>query len=74
MTSSDEEISIPVEAIEYIENKLSSLGYDDPFKFEIIELFFHWFATQDLEKQKEVLRKAMEYGRRGMCLIEFYKR
>lgn len=66
----EEEISIPVEAIEYIEKKLDISNCRSPLKFEILEIFFEWLSMQGVEKQKSVLRKALEYGRRGIPVIE----
>lgn len=60
----DEEISIPAEAIEYIEEKLKMSKALYLLKFEVIEIFFEWVALQEVSVQRDVLKKAMVNGRR----------
>lgn len=60
----DEEVSIPAEAIEYIEEKLKLSKALYLLKFEIIEIFFEWIALQDISAQRDILRKALVNGRR----------
>ena len=58
----EEEISIPSESIKYIEDRLEgSLG--EPYKFEIIELFFEWLFLQSRATQHKVLKGIFENGR-----------
>lgn len=58
----DDEVSIPHEAIDYINSKFSR-SKCAPFMFEIVEAFFEWLSIQPLEVQKRVLKKAMNHGR-----------
>ena len=59
----DEEVSIPAEAIQYIEDKTRLRECQVLLKFEVIELFFEWFTLQSKQTQKEVLSKVMRNGR-----------
>jgi hypothetical protein len=52
----EDEISIPSEAIAYIEMNCSS----DPFKYEVIELFFEWLGKQDKATVIRILREVLE--------------
>jgi hypothetical protein len=58
----DDEVSIPHEAVDYINNKFKGCRCT-PFTFEVVEAFFEWLSVQPLEAQKRILRKAMNHGR-----------
>ena len=51
----EDEINIPAEAIAYIEKNCSS----DPFKYEVIELFFEWLSKQDRATVIKILKEVL---------------
>ena len=57
-----DEVVIPAEALDYIDKRLCG-NSSSAYKFEILELFFEWIAFQTLDRQKEILTKAMLYGK-----------
>jgi len=59
MLFNTDEVSIPVEAIEYIDKRLKTTDYSFIYIFEVIELFFEWLSKQDDNTKKTVLRKAL---------------
>lgn len=61
-TITDDEVSIPYEAIDYIDGKFKD-SQATPLLFEVVEAFFEWLSIQPIEAQKRILKKAMNHGR-----------
>jgi hypothetical protein len=51
-------IKVPAEAIAYIEKH----GERDPFKFEVVELFFQWLRQQPNVEIEKVLHDLLGAG------------
>jgi len=58
----DEEVSVPADAIKYIEEKAAERVYSELYKFEVIELFFEWLLLQPQAVQKSVLKTLLLQG------------
>ena len=59
MLFNTDEVSIPVEAVEYINERLKNTDYSFVYIFEVIELFFEWLNKQDDVAKRDILRKAL---------------
>jgi len=59
MLFNTDEVSIPVEAVEYIDEQLKDTDCSFIYIFEVLELFFEWLSRQDNDTKKDVLRKAL---------------
>jgi len=68
----DDEVSIPHEAVEYINDKLSR-SEAEPFTFEVIEAFFEWLSIQPLQAQRRILRKVMTHGRAAVEICSRFR-
>lgn len=59
MLINTDEISIPAEAVEYIESHLPEDTRAFVYIFEVVELFFEWLSKQNDSDKRDILRKAL---------------
>lgn len=68
----DEEVSIPHDAICYIDSRFKN-SKATPLMFEVVEAFFEWLSIQPIQAQKRILKKAMTYGRLSVEIPERFR-